>query len=85
MNGESGCIDTAGDKSRQQRGRLRCRTLVVSQPQAMKIVAGSEAVSDVVRPKVTIDLGHSHIAQIPEGVVDIIKDEVERYFPIYIV
>ncbi|KAH8697192.1 putative cell morphogenesis protein Sog2 [Talaromyces proteolyticus] len=41
-------------------------------------LAGSEAVSDVVRPKLTIDLGHSHIAQIPEGVVDIIKDEVER-------
>lgn len=42
-------------------------------------LAGSEAVSDVVRPKLTIDLGHSNIAQIPEGVVDIIKDEVERY------
>lgn len=41
-------------------------------------LAGNEAVSDVVRPKLTIDLGHSHIAQIPEGVVDIIKDEVER-------
>ena len=42
-------------------------------------LAGSEAVSDVVRPKLTIDLGHSNISQIPEGVVDIIKDEVERY------
>lgn len=42
-------------------------------------LAGNEDVSDVVRPKLTIDLGHSHIAQIPEGVVDIIKDEVERY------
>lgn len=41
-------------------------------------LAGNEAVSDVVRPKLTIDLGHSRIAQIPEGVVDIIKDEVER-------
>jgi hypothetical protein len=47
-------------------------------------LAGNEDVSDVVRPKLTIDLGHSHIAQIPEGVVDIIKDEVERcvfFFP----
>lgn len=42
-------------------------------------LAGSEAVSDVVRPKLTIDLGHSNIAQIPEAVVDMIKDEVERY------
>lgn len=41
-------------------------------------LAGNEAVSDVVRPKLTIDLGHSHIVQIPEAVVDIIKDEVER-------
>ena len=41
-------------------------------------LAGSEAVSEVVRPKLTIDLGHSTIARIPEPVVDLIKDEVER-------
>lgn len=41
-------------------------------------LAGSEPVSDVVKPKLTIDLGHSHIVRIPEPVVDIIKDEVER-------
>ncbi|KAJ5214370.1 hypothetical protein N7449_001539 [Penicillium cf. viridicatum] len=41
-------------------------------------LAGSEAVTDVVKPKLTIDLGHSHIARIPEPVVDLIKDEVER-------
>ncbi|GKZ64796.1 RAM signaling network component [Aspergillus niger] len=41
-------------------------------------LAGSEAVSDVVKPKLTIDLGHSNIVRIPEAVVDIIKDEVER-------
>ncbi|KAL2013821.1 hypothetical protein VTN00DRAFT_1346 [Thermoascus crustaceus] len=41
-------------------------------------LAGSEPVSDVVRPKLTIDLGHSNIVRIPESVVDIIKDEVER-------
>lgn len=42
-------------------------------------LAGSEAVTDVVKPKLTIDLGHSRIIRIPEPVVDIIKDEVERY------
>lgn len=42
-------------------------------------LAGSEAVTDVVKPKLTIDLGHSHISRIPDQVVDIIKDEVERY------
>ncbi|KAL5342573.1 RAM signaling pathway protein-domain-containing protein [Aspergillus crustosus] len=41
-------------------------------------LAGSEAVSDVVKPKLTIDLGHSNISRIPEPVVDVIKDEVER-------
>ncbi|KAH3269035.1 hypothetical protein KXW23_000071 [Aspergillus fumigatus] len=41
-------------------------------------LAGSEAVSDVVKPKLTIDLGHSNIVRIPEAVVDAIKDEVER-------
>lgn len=41
-------------------------------------LASNGAVGDVVRPKLTINLGHSHIAQIPEAVVDIIKDEVER-------
>lgn len=41
-------------------------------------LAGSEAVGDVVKPKLTIDLGHSNISHIPEPVVDAIKDEVER-------
>ena len=42
-------------------------------------LAGSEDVSEAVKPKLTIDLGHSNIVRIPEPVVDIIKDEVERY------
>ena len=42
-------------------------------------LAGNEVVSDVVKPKLTIDLGHSNIVRIPEPVVDIIKDEVERW------
>ncbi|KAK2780808.1 RAM signaling network component [Onygenales sp. PD_12] len=41
-------------------------------------LAGSEAVDDVVRPKLTIDLGHSNIGWVPEAVVDIIRDEVAR-------
>ncbi|EGC42131.1 cell morphogenesis protein Sog2 [Histoplasma capsulatum var. duboisii H88] len=41
-------------------------------------LAGSEAVDDVVRPKLTIDLGHSNIGSIPESMVDVIKDEVAR-------
>lgn len=41
-------------------------------------LAGSEGVSEVVRPKLTLDLGHSNIARLPENVVDLIKAEVER-------
>lgn len=41
-------------------------------------LAGNEDVSEAVRPKLTLDLGHSKIARLPENVVDIIKAEVER-------
>ncbi|ETI23709.1 hypothetical protein G647_05514 [Cladophialophora carrionii CBS 160.54] len=41
-------------------------------------LAGSEAVSEAVKPKLTLDLGHSNIARLPESVVDLIKAEVER-------
>ena len=41
-------------------------------------LAGSEGVEGVVRPKLTIDLGHSNIGSVPDEVVDIIKDEVAR-------
>jgi len=42
-------------------------------------LAGNEVVSDVAKPKLIIDLRHSNIVHIPEPVVDIIKDEVERW------
>ncbi|EXJ80914.1 hypothetical protein A1O3_07202 [Capronia epimyces CBS 606.96] len=41
-------------------------------------LAGGEAVSEAVKPKLTLDLGHSNIARLPESVVDLIKAEVER-------
>jgi Leucine-rich repeat (LRR) protein len=37
-----------------------------------------EQVSAAVKPKLTLDLGHSNIARLPESVVDLIKAEVER-------
>ncbi|OAX85289.1 hypothetical protein ACJ72_00319 [Emergomyces africanus] len=46
--------------------------------ETQRSLAGSEAVDDMVRPKLTIDLGHSNIGWIPEAVVDVIKDEVAR-------
>jgi hypothetical protein len=31
------------------------------------------------RPGVTLDLGHQKIVQLPDEIIDIIKDEIERY------
>jgi hypothetical protein len=31
------------------------------------------------RPGVTVDLGHKKIVNLPDEVIDIIKDEIERY------
>ena len=54
--------------------------------ETQRSLAGNEAVDDVVRPKLTIDLGYSNIDLIPESVVDIIKSEVERLdYPIFII
>lgn len=58
---------------------LARRTVESGIQDTKRSLAGSEAVTDVVKPKLTIDLGHSHIVRIPEPVVDLIKDEVERY------
>ncbi|KAI9731760.1 MAG: RAM signaling network component [Cirrosporium novae-zelandiae] len=38
----------------------------------------TEGLSEVVQPKLTVDLGHQRIGVIPEEVVDLIRDEVER-------
>lgn len=81
--------DTPGSRSRQASGsklltheetiELARRAVESGIQDTKRSLAGSEAVTDVVKPKLTIDLGHSHIVRIPEQVVDIIKDEVERY------
>lgn len=46
--------------------------------ETQRSMAGNEVVSDVVKPKLTINLGHKNIGRIPDAVVDIIKDEVAR-------
>jgi hypothetical protein len=42
-------------------------------------VTESNGVSDELKPGVTIDLSHKNIQRFPEEVVDIIKNELERY------
>ncbi|KAJ5812193.1 hypothetical protein N7474_008494 [Penicillium riverlandense] len=79
--------ETHGGSSRPAASRLLSpdetidlvrRTVETGIQDTKRSLAGSEAVSQVVKPKLTIDLGHSRIVRIPEPVVDIIKDEVER-------
>jgi methylthioribose-1-phosphate isomerase len=41
--------------------------------------AEAVGVSNELKPGVTIDLSHKQIQQFPEEVVDIIKNELERY------
>lgn len=41
-------------------------------------LSGSEGLSDVARSTLTLDLGHKSIARIPETLVELIKDDVER-------
>jgi hypothetical protein len=79
--------DTSGSKqipaqkllSHEETIELARRAVESGIQDTKRSLAGSEAVTDVVKPKLTIDLGHSHIVRISEPVVDIIKDEVERY------
>jgi hypothetical protein len=42
--------------------------------------AEASGVSNELKPGVTIDLSHKQIQKFPEEVVDIIKNELERYF-----
>jgi hypothetical protein len=54
------------------------RKVTDAQQDTQNALAGGEDVSEAVRPKLTLDLGHSKIARLPETVVDLIKVEVER-------
>ena len=47
--------------------------------ETQRSLAGTEGVSEAVELKLTIDLGHQHIQDIPSEVVSVIKDEVARY------
>jgi hypothetical protein len=47
--------------------------------ETQRSLTGTEGVSEAVELKLTIDLGHQNIQDIPKEVVSIIKDEVARY------
>lgn len=78
--GDTSSKRTSGPKtlSIDETIELARRTVESGIQDTKRSLAGSEAVTDVVKPKLTIDLGHSHIARIPEPVIDIMKNEVER-------
>lgn len=51
--------------------------------ETQRSLAGTEGMSEAVELKLTIDLGHQNIQEVPQEVVSIIKDEVARYaFPV---
>ena len=55
-----------------------CKRKVADAQQHTDQALEGEGVPSVVKPKLTLDLGHSSIARLPETVVDLIKDEVDR-------
>ncbi|KAL4755257.1 hypothetical protein BDW72DRAFT_56614 [Aspergillus terricola var. indicus] len=83
VNGSTGDTSSKSTKLREsltpeETIQLARRAVENGIQETKRSLAGSEAVGDVVKPKLTIDLGHSNISRIPEPVVDVIKDEVER-------
>lgn len=84
LNGSVGDGDNSGTSappkllSQEDVVELARRSVENGIQETKRSLAGNEAVSYVVKPKLTIDLGHSNINRIPEAVVDIVKDEVER-------
>lgn len=84
LNGSAGDSDGNGKSvvpnllSQEEVIKLARHSVENGIQETKRSLAGNEAVSDVVKPKLTIDLGHSNIGHVPETVVDIIKDEVER-------
>ena len=47
--------------------------------QGIQSLAGNTKAAEVARPKLTLDLKHCRLDRIPSEVVDIIKQDVERY------
>lgn len=78
ISGGSGTKAAANLLTHEEVIELARRSVENGVQETKRSLAGNEAVSDVVKPKLTIDLGHSNIGRIPEAVVDVIKDEVER-------
>lgn len=64
--------------SQEETIELASRAVESGIQETKRSLAGNEVVSDVVKPKLTIDLGHSNIVRVPEAVVDVVKNDVER-------
>lgn len=75
---ESGGVSESKNLSIEGTIELARKAVETGREDTQNALAGNEAVSEAVRPKLTIDLGHANITRIPEPVVDLIKDEVER-------
>lgn len=54
------------------------RTKLAEAQQHNEQALDKEGVNGVLKPKITLDLGHSNITRLPEAVIDLIRDEVDR-------
>ena len=67
--------------SKEETVQLVYRKVESALKETQRSLVASEAATDVVKPKLTIDLSRSDIAGLPDAVVDIVKDDVETYVP----
>ena len=53
-------------------------TVETARQSMQQSLSGSERVSDAVQLKLTIDLGHKRIGDLPDEVIDIFRRDIER-------
>ena len=75
---DSSLIATATLLSLEETTQLFKSKIEDARKDSEQVFDSGEEVDEAVKPKLTLDLGHSNITRLPEGVVDLIKLEVER-------
>lgn len=78
MTGQNGRADNNALLTLEQTTELFRQRLEDAKRDTDNAYSGPEEISEVARPKLTLDLGHSNIARVPESVIHIIKNDVER-------
>ena len=63
---------------KEQTTELFKRAIEDARQETCNALAAGREISDIVKPKLTIDLGHSRITRITDEVINLIKNDVER-------